>query len=53
MAGDSIGVYEFDSMVWGHHIYKTLWTPVIGEMLLVHGVANKHDEYSYTVDDWL
>ena len=27
------GVYEKESVVRGHHIYKTVWTPVIGEEL--------------------
>ena len=29
------GVYEKESVVRGHHIYKTVWTPVIGEELPV------------------
>ena len=33
MVSASIGVYEFDSMVRGHH----LWTPLIDETLQVDG----------------
>ena len=32
MAGTNTGVYEFDSVVRGLHIYKTVWTPLIDEM---------------------
>ena len=35
MVGNSTGVYEFDSITRGHHIYKTVWTPLINETLQV------------------
>ena len=25
--------FEMDSRIRGHHVYKTVWTPVIGEIL--------------------
>ena len=28
MAGASTSVYEFDNMVRGQHIYKSIWTPL-------------------------
>lgn len=39
-----------DSVVRGHHVYKSIWTPVLGEELLVeqeHG--NEHDRYAVSV----
>ena len=37
----SVGVYEFDNMVTCicHHVNKTVWTPLTGEMLQVHHVG--------------
>ena len=28
MAGASTSVYEFDSVVRGQHVYKSVWTPL-------------------------
>ena len=45
-ASTSCSVYEFDSIVRGHHIYKTIWTPVSDEMLQVAWEdTNEHGEY--------
>ena len=33
MAGASTSAYKFDSVVTGHHVCKTVWTPLIDEML--------------------
>ena len=30
---DSTSVYKFDSVVSGHHEYKTVWTPLTDETL--------------------
>ena len=39
-----------DSVVKGHHIYKFVWTSVIGEELhLEPEESNKHDEYAVAV----
>ena len=44
---DSTSVYEFNSVVIGHHVYKSLWTPLIDEMLqvMLEG-TNEYDEYT-------
>ena len=34
MAAVTSELYEMESVVRGHHIYKAVWTPVIGEELL-------------------
>ena len=39
MAGAYTGVYKFTSVVKGHQVYKTVWTPLIDETLIVHGVV--------------
>ena len=42
-----------DSVVRGHHIYKRLCTPVIGEQLdVVHEDENKHDARAVAVTIW-
>lgn len=44
MAGRSI---SFDSCVRGHHVYKNIWTPVIGQTLLaIPEFGNVHDPYA-------
>ena len=52
MAGTSTScsVYDFDSIVRGHHVYKTIWTPVIYETLQVaREDMNEHDEYAVAI----
>ena len=36
MAGASTGVYKFNSAVRVHHVYETVWTPLIDKMLQMH-----------------
>lgn len=39
-----------DSVVRGHHVYKSVWTPVIGEELYLEPEeSNEHDEYAVAV----
>ena len=39
-----------DSVVRGHHVYKSGWTPVIGEELnLESEESKKHNEYAVAV----
>ena len=43
-------VYKKESVVRGHHIYKTSWTPVIGEELPAKREENnEHDEHAVAV----
>ena len=43
-------VHEFNSVVIGHHIYKTLCTPLIDEMLQVMlEDTNGYNEYTITI----
>ena len=40
-------VYEVDSVVRGHHIFKEIWTPFIGEDLeCKRDVSNTRDAYA-------
>ena len=42
--------YEKASVVRGHHIYKSLWTPEVNEVLLLRReTGNEHDEYAVAV----
>ena len=42
--------YEKASVVRGHHIYKSLWTPEVNEILLLwRETGNEHDEYAVAV----
>ena len=39
MTDTNTGVYEFDNGIRSPHVYKTVWTPLIDEMLQVHNVG--------------
>ena len=43
-------VYLHESVIWGHHVYKAVWNPVLGE---VHCLAleegNEHDCFAVCV----
>ena len=42
--------YEIYSMVRGHHVYKTVWTPVIEEQLyLEQEYSNPYDDFAVAV----
>ena len=42
--------YEKASVVRGYHIYKSLWTPEVNEILLLwRETGNEHDEYAVAV----
>ena len=52
MEDASTGVYKFDSVVRGHHIYKykTVWTPFIDETLqMAQEDTNTHGKNAVTV----
>ena len=43
-------VFEFQSYVTGHHVYKDIWTPILGEKLLTATESeNHHDKYAVKV----
>ena len=42
-------VYEKESVVRGHHIYKTSWTLMIGELPIEREEDNQHDEHAVAV----
>ena len=42
--------FRFESVIRGHHVYKTMWTPIVGELLqLALENGNAHDVYAVTV----
>ena len=41
--------FSFDSMIRGHHIYKKVWMPSVGEVLLVKEEGNEHDRFAVSV----
>ena len=42
--------YQKVSVVRGHHIYKVVWTPEVGEVLQVRTEdGNEHDEHAVAV----
>jgi hypothetical protein len=51
MAIDLWSDYEvYNSCVRGHHVYKDLWTPVVGEGLICRAeFGNVHDPYAIAV----
>ena len=41
----------FESTVRGHHVYKRMWTPLIGELLqTVAEAGNGHDRFAVAVE---
>ena len=43
-------VFEFQSYVTGHHVYKDIWTPTLGEKLsTATEPKNHHNEYAVKV----
>ena len=44
---DEDGVYVDESVVRGHHIYKRVWSPIVGEVLeLLREEENEHDRFA-------
>ena len=44
MASQANEMFRLDSVVRGHHVYKTVWTPFFGEILTaVPEPGNSHD----------
>ena len=35
--------FSLDSVIRGHHIYKTVWTPSVGETVQLELEKNEHD----------
>ena len=51
MAGASTSVYKFDSMVRGHHIYVSAWTPLTDKTCKsILREDNKRDKYALMID---
>ena len=48
MASASLtGVYLHESVVRGHHIYKRVWSPIIGDVLeLLREEESEHDRFA-------
>ena len=50
VVGDQQACYEVNSFVRGLHVYQDIWTPVVGEVLLLKREPdNAHDRYSVAV----
>ena len=42
--------HEIDSVVHDHHVYKSVWSPVIGEQLILEKEpANPHHKFAMAV----
>ncbi len=51
MASATDSVYEFESVIRGHHVYKGLWTPVVGESLdVLREPSNPYDSRAVSVE---
>ena len=43
--------FTLDSVIRGHHVYKDIWTPFVGEELTLNQEnGNSHDRYAITVE---
>ena len=50
MAVSTLTTCTVDSVIRGHHVYKHIWTPYVGEELLLdQEQGNQHDFYATTV----
>ena len=50
MASQTEETFSVVSVVRGHHVYKSVWTPLLGERLLVRPeTGNNHDKYTVSV----
>ena len=50
MATQCSDSYEKTSVIRGHHIYKSIWTPIIGEELVLEAQDdNEHDKHAVAV----
>ena len=50
MSGANMVRYDIDSVVRGQHVYKTVWTLVIGEQLYLEKESgNPHDDFAVAV----
>ena len=48
MAGVSYS-HDHESVIRGHHIYKAVWTPVVGKVLVLEQeIGNSHDRFATT-----
>ena len=51
MAHGHIDSFEIASYIRGHHVYKQVWTPNVGEKLVVkRETGNRHDEFAVAVE---
>ena len=45
--------YTLESVIRGHHIYKSIWQPILGEQLtLERKEGNSHDRHAVTLSGW-
>lgn len=50
MASERAARYKLESVIRGHHVYKTVWQPVQGESLqLCQENGNVHDKHAVSV----
>ena len=48
--GEAIYLSVWNSSIRGHHIYKAVWTPIVGEILVVdQEPSNPHDPHAVAV----
>ena len=42
--------YPFESVIRGHHVFKLMWSPFVGEILAVkQEKGNRHDRFAVAV----
>ena len=50
MATSSTCTLNLQSVIRGHHVFKRVWTPFVGEVLsLAKEVGNPHNQYAIAV----
>lgn len=41
--------FDKESIVTGHHVFKNVWTPYVGELSSAQERENQHDRYAVSV----
>ena len=54
MAADNVfkadtACYKINSLVYSHHMYKSIWLAVMGEQHLDKELSNSHDDFPVTL----
>ena len=47
----AVSEFEYESRICGYHIYKDIWSSIVGELICERETLNSTDRYAITVLD--